>query len=229
MSRSREVRPVSLRGRREGRGLVGGSSVSLSEELSVSVREGGASGGGEDGWERGEEGGVISGVFSSETGAVRQARAWVAVLAWFLLRVGRGVGAQGKGGGGLALVLAGRTEGSGVGVQSRGRRGGGGLALVLAGRGSGVGQQGQGQGQRLFPGLGRQIVQMLGWFPSRVLWRHVGRGELPEGLEVSLSLTDATGRASFRLLIFIHEEFRCDTCTGINERVAECSLSNELD
>ena len=203
MSRSREVRPVSLRGRREGRGLVGGSSVSLSEELSVSVREGGASGGGEDGWERGEEGGVISGVFSSETGAVRQARAWVAVLAWFLLRVERGVGAQGKGGGGLALVLA--------------------------GRGSGVGQQGQGQGQRLFPGLGRQIVQMLGWFPSRVLWRHVGRGELPEGLEVSLSLTDATGRASFRLLIFIHEEFRCDTCTGINERVAECSLSNELD
>ena len=203
MSRSREVRPVSLRGRREGRRLVGGSSVSLSEELSVSVREGGASGGGEDGWERGEEGGVISGVFSSETGAARQARAWVAVLAWFLLRVERGVGAQGKGGGGLALVLA--------------------------GRGSGVGQQGQGQGQRLFPGLGRQIVQMLGRFPSRVLWRHVGRGELPEGLEVSLSLTDATGRASFRLLIFIHEEFRCDTCTGINERVAECSLSNELD
>ena len=203
MSRSREVRPVSLRGRREGRRLIGGSSVSLSEELSVSVREGGASGGGEDGWERGEEGGVISGVFSSGTGAARQARAWVAVLAWFLLRVERGVGAQGKGGGGLALVLA--------------------------GRGSGVGQQGQGQGQRLFPGLGRQIVQMLGRFPSRVLWRHVGRGELPEGLEVSLSLTDATGRASFRLLIFIHEEFRCDTCTGINERVAECSLSNELD
>ena len=114
----------------------------------------------------------------------------------------------------------------GVGAPGKG---GGGLALVLAGRGSGVGQQGQGQGQRLFPGLGRQIVQMLGRFPSRVLWRHVGRGELPEGLEVSLSLTDATGRASFRLLIFIHEEFRCDTCTGINERVAECSLSNELD